>query len=368
MTIIVDVEKRLDTFSIQASFESAGRLTALFGRSGAGKTTLVNLIAGLVRPDRGRVVIDGDTLVDTAAGIEVPAHRRRVGYVFQDARLFPHMSVRSNLLYGRRRAPRRDRTIDFDAIVGLLGIAHLVARRPADLSGGERQRVALGRALLAGPRLLLMDEPLAALDEARKADLLPYVERLRDEMRLPIVYVSHSVEEVARLADTVVVMADGQVVASGEVNEVFGRADLSAVTGQYEASTVLTATVEGQEPAVGLTVLRHPAGLLYYPLIERPVGAEVRIRIRARDVALAVGDPGRLSIRNRLAATVVDIRSGPPPIVDVRLDAAGAPLVASITREAANDLGLAPGTSVTALIKSATFDRPALLDSALPRV
>ncbi len=223
MTLAVDVEKRLDAFTVAANFASAGRLTALFGRSGSGKTTIINLIAGLSRPDRGRIVVDDAVLFDDRAGIDVPAHRRRLGYVFQEGRLFPHLTVEANLLYGRKRTPERDRLGSLAGIVDLLGIGELLARRPASLSGGEKQRVAIGRALLASPRLLLMDEPLASLDDARKADILPYIERLRDEMKLPIVYVSHSVEEVARLADTVVVLSQGKVAATGPVGEIFAR-------------------------------------------------------------------------------------------------------------------------------------------------
>ena len=241
MTIAVDVTRRAGAFTLAADFTSEGRVTALFGRSGAGKTTLVNLVAGLIRPDAGRIAIDGETLVDTERGIDLPAHRRRIGYVFQESRLFPHLSVRSNLLYGRRLTPRAHRWGSLAATVDLLGIGHLLSRRPAGLSGGERQRVALGRALLASPRLLLLDEPLAALDEARKADLLPYIERLRDEMRLPILYVSHSIDEVARIADTMVVLADGKAVASGTVADILARTDLRPFTGQAEASAVITA-------------------------------------------------------------------------------------------------------------------------------
>ena len=193
MTVLVDISHRLGDFAVDASFESAGRLTALFGPSGSGKTTLINLIAGLIRPDRGRIAVDGRRLVDTDAGLFVPKHRRRIGMVFQDARLFPHMSVAGNLRYGRWFTPGAERYADFDAVVELLGIGHLLDRRPAKLSGGEKQRVAIGRALLASPKLLLMDEPLASLDEARKAEILPYIERLRDETKIPIVYVSHSV-------------------------------------------------------------------------------------------------------------------------------------------------------------------------------
>jgi molybdate transport system ATP-binding protein len=356
MTIDVDVIRSAGAFTLSVRFASAGRVTALFGRSGAGKTTLVNLIAGLARPDRGRIIVDGETLVDTERGIRVPAHRRRIGYVFQEGRLFPHMSVRSNLLYGRRLLSRGSRWGSLEATVDLLGIGHLLSRRPSALSGGEKQRVALGRALLASPRLLLLDEPLAALDEARKADLLPYIERLRDEMRLPIVYVSHSLEEVARIADTMVVLADGKAVAAGPIEDILARRDLRPYTGQAEASTVLTAVVAASDHT-DVTVLDHPAGRLSVPGHRFAPGRTVRLRIRARDVAIAVGEPGRLSIRNRLAATVTAIDPGPAPMVAVTLDAAGTTLVASITRDAVEALGLAPGIAVTALVKTASFDR-----------
>jgi molybdate transport system ATP-binding protein len=358
MTLAVDVERRVGAFSLAVRFASEGRVTALFGRSGAGKTTLVNLIAGLARADRGRIEVDGDTLLDTDRRIDVPAHRRRVGYVFQDARLFPHMSVRSNLLYGRRLAPRRSRWGSLEATVDLLGIGHLLDRRPSGLSGGEKQRVALGRALLASPRLLLLDEPLAALDEARKADLLPYIERLRDEMRLPMVYVSHAIEEVARMADTMVVLGDGRAVATGPVDDILARSDLRPFTGQAEASAVLTATVAASDGEV--TVLDHPAGRLSVPGHRFPPGSTVRLRIRARDVAIAVGEPGRLSIRNRLAAQVTAVTAVEAPMVEVTLDAAGSVLVASITRDAADALDLRPGVPVTALVKTASFDRMSL--------
>jgi molybdate transport system ATP-binding protein len=357
MTLAVDVEKHVGKFSLTARFASTGRVTALFGRSGAGKTTLVNLIAGLIRPDRGVIAADGDVLVDTDAGTWIPAHRRRVGYVFQEGRLFPHLSVKGNLLYGRRLTARTRRWGSVETIVDLLGIGHLLDRRPGGLSGGEKQRVAIGRALLASPRLLLMDEPLASLDEARKADLLPYIERLRDSMRLPIVYVSHAIDEVARIADTLVLVDAGTVVATGPVNDILARADLRPLTGQQEASVVLTLRVAGPGADPDITVLEHPAGRLSVPRLHQPAGTEVRLRVRARDVALAVGALGNLSIRNRLAATVTAIAGGAPPMVEVSLDAAGMPLIAEITRGAARSLDIRPGQAVTALIKSAAFDR-----------
>jgi molybdate transport system ATP-binding protein len=244
VSLELDVSHRLGGFSLEARFCAGPGLTALFGPSGSGKTALVNLIAGLSRPKRGRIVADGEVLVDTATGRFVPRHRRRIGYVFQEARLFPHLSVRGNLLYGRWFAPKGASRESLDRVVDLLGIGHLLARRPRRLSGGETQRVAIGRALLAAPRLLLLDEPLAALDAARKEEILPYIERLRDESRIPIVYVSHAVSEVARLANTVVLLRDGRVEAAGPVAEILGRPDLALVLGEDEAGAV----IEGSPP------------------------------------------------------------------------------------------------------------------------
>lgn len=357
MTLSVDVAKNLGGFALTAAFASAGGVTALFGRSGAGKTSLVNLVAGLAQPDRGVIRLDDTVLLDTQRRIDVPAYRRRVGYVFQEGRLFPHLSVKHNLTYGYQLARRHERWGAFDTVVDLLGIAPLLDRRPAALSGGEKQRVAIGRALLASPRLLLMDEPLASLDAARKEEILPYIERLRDEMKLPMVYVSHAVEEVARLADTLVLMTDGKVVASGSVNDVFARLDLRPLTGQFEASVVLSARIVASDPTSGTTVLDHPAGRLSVGPLPQAVGTVARLRVRARDVALAVGDPGNLSIRNRLTATVAEIAPTSGAVVEVRLDVGGDPLIARITREAARALDLSVGQPVTALIKSTAFDR-----------
>ena len=212
MSLDVDVDHRQGSFHLTARFAAQPGLTALLGRSGSGKSTLVNIVGGLIRPQRGKVSVDGQILVDSERGVFVPAHRRRLGYVFQDSRLFPHLSVRRNLLYGRWFSRGADGAAsDFDAVVRLLDIDRLLERRPDSLSGGEKQRVAIARALLARPRLLLMDEPLASLDEARRAEILPYIERLRDEAGVPILYVSHSVAEVARLATTVVILTEGEI-------------------------------------------------------------------------------------------------------------------------------------------------------------
>ena len=273
--LTVEVEKSLGGFRIEARFEAdSSGITVLFGRSGCGKTSIVNMIAGLSRPDRGRIAIDGRPLFDGSAGVDLAPERRRVGYVFQDARLFPHLSVRANLTYGRRFAPHGAGFIAFDQAVGLLGLEGLLGRRPARLSGGERQRVAIGRALLAAPRLLLMDEPLGALDAARRAEILPYIERLRDRLGLPIVYVSHATEEVVRLADTLVLMSDGQVAAAGPVEEIMSRLDLRPLTGRYEAGSVVEATVAAHDPQFGLTSLDFGGG--------RAPGSASRRAARAR--------------------------------------------------------------------------------------
>jgi molybdate transport system ATP-binding protein len=353
MTFSIAVRKQFGQFKLDITLETGPGVTALFGRSGSGKTSLVNLIAGLIRPDHGQIVLDGRTLVDTERSVFVAAGKRRIGYVFQEGRLFPHLSVRSNLLYGRWLTPHGRRWGSLDEVVDLLGIEALLARMPRDLSGGEKQRVAIGRALLASPDCLLMDEPLAALDRERKAEILPYIERLRDTKRLPIVYVSHSVEEVARLADAVALIEDGRVMALGPVGEVFAQLD---AVGDWEAGAVLEAVVQAQDPDSGVTRLVHPAGSLVVPHIEAPVGKLLRIRIRARDVTLAVGEPGRLSVRNRLKAEIVSISEGRSHDVGIRLNVGGEPMLARVTRDAVRDLELVPGLAVTALVKAVALD------------
>src|SRR5881394_1320164 len=319
----VAVEHRLGDFLLDAAFESGAGLTALFGRSGSGKTSLVNAIAGLIRPERGRILVDGAVLTDTARRVFVPARQRKIGYVFQEGRLFPHLTVRQNLLYGRWFASRRGQAGEVEHVIDLLGIAELLARRPANLSGGEKQRVAIGRALLAQPRLLVMDEPLASLDEARKTEILPYIERLRDDTRIPIVYVSRQVAEVARLATTLVVLSEGRVAAVGPTAAIMGRIDLFPLTGRAEAGAILATRVAGHDPAFGLTVLQAAAGELRVPHLDLLVGAALRVRIRARDVMIALHPPEGLSALNVLPGTVAEIRRADGPIVAMRLDCAG---------------------------------------------
>lgn len=357
MTIEVDLHLRRGDFRLDAAFSAGAGLTALFGRSGSGKSTIVDLIAGLARPDRGRIAIDGEILLDMAKGIDVPTHRRRIGYVFQEARLLPHLSVAQNLGFGRwfarRRLGQEISDAEFGDIVALLGIDGLLGRRPSGLSGGERQRVAIGRALLSRPRLLLMDEPLSALDEARKREILPYVERLRDEAGLPIVYVSHSVAEVARLASTVVMMEAGRVVASGSAEAVLRRHELMPDAG--DSGSLLSMLVEGHDEAAGLTRLTGTAGALFVPLLPFAPGRRVRLRVPARDVIVALEKPIGLSARNLLAGRIAAVTEGGGATM-AEIDCNGVRIAAHLTRASARDLRLEPGLPVFAIVKSIAFD------------
>jgi molybdate transport system ATP-binding protein len=361
----------LGAFNLDAAFESDAGVLALFGRSGAGKSVTIALIAGLLRPDRGRIMVDGRVLVDTENNIFVPKHARRIGVVYQDARLFPHLTVRQNLMFGRwfagtadRPPPDRSRVdqsppdrIGFGAMVETLGIGHLLARRPGRLSGGERQRVAIGRALLSSPRLLLMDEPLAALDDDRKREVLSLIERLRDEFKVPIVYVSHAVEEVARLASRVVVLSDGRIVAAGPVDEVFGPSEVHAGESRFARSSVLTGRVAGMHAGYGLTEIEHPGGTIWLAGPAGPLGREVHIVIRATDVTLATAPPHNLSVRTVLAGTVAAIEVDDGPLAAVNVDLKGhGHLVAMATRMAVDELALKSGDPVFALIKTVALD------------
>src|SRR5580658_4540222 len=281
----IDVAKQRGAFASRVSFTSATPgITALFGRSGAGKTTTVHMIAGLLRPDQGHIRIDGTVLFDSAQGIDVPAEERGIGYVFQDARLFPHLTVRDNLRYGARRAQGRAQSLKFEDVVELLGLASLLARRPAGLSGGERQRVAIGRALLAQPRLLLLDEPLAAIDVARRGELLPYLENLRDQFSLPMVFVSHQFEEVLRLAGSVVVLEQGTVVGHGDVISMSQSPALRAIVGAESLGAVVEGIPEDIDTDSGLTQIRVGNGRLLVEPGELRRHQRVRVQLLARDL------------------------------------------------------------------------------------
>lgn len=353
----VDIRKKLGTFEIDARFGTNTGVTALFGQSGSGKTTIINMIAGLVTPDEGRIELDGLVLFDSAHGINVPVGKRRLGNVFQESRLFPHLTVRQNLTFAQW-AGRRHSIRPLDEVVDLLGIAPLLDRRPGRLSGGERQRVAIGRAVLADPRVLLMDEPLASLDQSRKSEILPYLDRLRREAGIPIVYVSHALEEVARLAETLVIVSDGKVMASGPLGEIMTRLDLGPATGRHEAGGILECVVGGFDAQWGLNQLDVEGRRLEVPAFKAEIGDRVRLRIRARDVAIALERPTGLSIRNALAVEIVEITEEPGAYAEVLCALGGQRLRARLTRASVVELGLVPGLEVQALVKSIAVDRP----------
>lgn len=357
MKIEADVRLRRGAFSLAAQFESEAGLTVLFGRSGSGKTTLLNAIAGLVRPDAGRIVVDGEVFYDSQAGVSVPVQKRRIGYVFQEGRLLPHLDVRRNLGYGRFFTPAADRYVDFERVVALLDLGALLARRPHHLSGGEKQRVAIGRALLASPRVLLLDEPLASLDAARKGEILHYVERLRDEVKIPIVYVSHSIEEVTRLADTLVLISDGRVTGVGSVPALAARLDLRTQLGRFEGGAVIDARVTAQDLGSGLARLAFDGGELLTTDLDALVGESVRVRIRARDVSVALEKPRAISVLNCLPGVIAELGEDGGSSVDVRIAVGPTSIIARITRHSVLQLGLAPGVPVHALVKAVSLDR-----------
>ena len=358
MSLLVDVQHQQGSFRLEVAFESGGRLTAIFGASGSGKTTLVNVIAGLVKPQHARIVIDGNVLTDTDRGVAIPPHRRRIGYVFQDARLFPHLTVAGNLGFGEWFTPKQERYAARGQILDLLGIGHLLTRKPRDLSGGEKQRVAIGRALLASPRLLLMDEPLASLDQKRKDEIMPYLERLRDEIRIPIVYVSHSVAEVMRLASDIAVLSEGRLSAFGPAGEIAQRLDLIPAEEREEGGAIIDMAVAAHDHSFGMTKLSSPAGDIHVPGILGAAGTPARLRIRARDVMLATEEPRNISALNILRGTVSMIAEAGPSAVNVTLDCGGSPVVARITRQSAAALGLRPGLPAFAVVKAVSVSGP----------
>jgi molybdate transport system ATP-binding protein len=355
--IHVDIEQQLGRFHLAAKFSADAPVVGLFGPSGAGKSTVINAIAGIAKPGCGCIRVNGLTLFEAAKGIDVPPDKRRIGYVFQDALLFPHLDVESNLLYGLRLRSTMERFIEPPRVIDLLGLNALLRRATRTLSGGEKQRVAIGRALLAQPRILLMDEPLAALDVPRKTEVLDYIERLRDELGLPIVYVSHSVPEITRLADTVVVMAEGKCVAVGDVESVMGQLDFETATGWYEGGSLVETLIAAHDDEYRLTTLSFDGGELLVPLLDAAVGERVRARIRARDVSLALERPTKLSILNVLPGRVTSIANERDPISDVQVSVGKAKLTARITRRSIEQLDIRTGQEIYVLVKAVSFDQ-----------
>ena len=356
--IDVDIEQQLGAFHLAVRFSAEAPIVGLFGRSGAGKSSVINAIAG---NHAGR---SAATFASTTCTCSMPTEAS-ISRLTDDGSatcsrtrcLFPHMDVESNLLYGRRLRPSHDRFIEEARVVELLGLGALLHRKPRTLSGGEKQRVAIGRALLAQPRILLMDEPLASLDIPRKTEILDYVERLRDELNIPIVYVSHSVAEISRLADTVVVLSDGKCLAVGDVDDVMGRLDLRPATGRYEAGSLIETEVAAHDPRDQLTTLAFDGGELIVPHLDAAVGERVRARIRARDVSLATQRPAGISILNVLSGRVTVMGAEEGSVVDVQLAVGAATLSARITRRSLQQLGIHVGQDVYALVKAVSFDQ-----------
>jgi len=350
ITIRFDVARA--GFAMQVALDLPGRgVTALFGHSGSGKTTILRAVAGLERHANGFLEVNGEVWQDDARGIYVPTHQRALGYVFQEASLFTHLSVRGNLDFVLKRSNNKGTAL-FDHVLALLGIGHLLDRRTTDLSGGERQRVAIARALLTQPKILLMDEPLAALDGKRKEEVLPYLERIHAELDIPMLYVSHSAEEVARLADHVVLLDEGKVVASGPAADTLARIDLSMGL-EVDAGVLVEGTVNGVDSAYELLQLDAAGGTLYVAHAALALGTRLRLRILARDVSLALARPPDSSVLNQLQATVVATwPASTPAHVIVKLDAGGTAMLARITRRSYDQLGLDIGKPVWAQVKA----------------
>jgi molybdate transport system ATP-binding protein len=356
-----EAQLRRGDFELELRFDTDCGALALFGPSGSGKSTVLGLIAGLVQADSGRIELDDEVLFDSRNGTDVSPHRRRIGVVFQDALLFPHMTVRQNLLYGRWFAPRQSASVRLEPVAELLGIGHLLGRRPAGLSGGERQRVAIGRALLSAPRLLLFDEPLASLDYERRMEILPYIVRLHEELGIPFVYVSHAVDEVARLADEVMVLERGRMKASGAPGDVLAPAWAVGGEGRLAAVSVVEAVVREHDLRYGLTVLDHPAGTISVAGRVGEPGRVHRVIMRALDVGLAVQRPRDVSFRTVLLGRITELERDDSPLARVEIALRGSGrLVALVTRRSVDELALDVGDDIFAMVKAVALDDRAL--------
>ena len=348
----VDITRKQGDFLVNTNFSGAeSGVTALYGPSGAGKTSVINMVAGLITPDRGHISVKDLCLFDSKKNINLPAAQRRIGYVFQDGRLFPHLSVQGNLLYGLRLTPESRRFVSLDSVVDLLGIGHLMDRRPSKLSGGEKQRAAIGRALLTSPAMLLMDEPLASLDPQRKSEVLPFIMRLSREYKIPILYVSHLIDEILNLADHLVMMDMGGVVASGDPEDLLSRPDLQDHITKDEHGVVISAAVDEPMDRTGLTRLRFGDQFLIVPPVAVPKGTTLRVRIAARHVGLAIKRPEGTSFQNIFEGRVKKIIDKDGPFVDIHVDI-GHLLLARLSRQSCINLNIKKGQQVFAMIKT----------------
>ncbi len=356
----VNITKAFGSFRLETQFEvEEGSITAIFGKSGAGKTSTINAIAGLTRPDVGVIQIGNTTLFDQNLRINLPIYKRQIGYVFQDDRLFPHMTVRNNLIYGTPKNRDVANSLNLTDITGLLELAPLLERRPRTLSGGEKQRVAIGRALLSNPKLLLMDEPLASIDVQHRFEILPFIQRVREKTGITIIYVTHALEEVIFIADQIILLSEGQVTAQGTVEEIMSRLDLHPMTSRFDAGAVISATYSGYDREFDLGELSFDGGTLRIAGLNAEIGIHLRAHIRARDVSLMLDKPKDTSVLNVFKGELIEIRHEDGPQLDLLINI-GTPLIARITRKSLNDLNLDIGSKVYAMIKAVAIDRKTL--------
>ena len=356
----VNITKAFGSFRLETQFEvEEGSITAIFGKSGAGKTSTINAIAGLSRPDVGIIQIGNTTLFDQNSNINLPIYRRQIGYVFQEDRLFPHMTVRKNLIYGSPKTRDVANSLNLPDITGLLELAPLLERMPRTLSGGEKQRVAIGRALLSNPKLLLMDEPLASIDVQHRFEILPFIQRVREKTGITIIYVTHALEEVIFIADQIILLSEGQVTAQGTVEEIMSRLDLHPMTSRFDAGAVISATYSGYDREFDLGELSFDGGTLRIAGLNAEIGIHLRAHIRARDVSLMLDKPKDTSVLNVFKGELIEIRHEEGPQLDLLINI-GTPLIARITRKSLNDLNLDIGSKVYAMIKAVAIDRRTL--------
>ena len=356
----VNITKAFGSFRLETQFEvEEGSITAIFGKSGAGKTSTINAIAGLTRPDVGVIQIGNTTLFDQNLRINLPIYKRQIGYVFQDDRLFPHMTVRNNLIYGTPKNRDVANSLNLTDITGLLELAPLLERRPRSLSGGEKQRVAIGRALLSNPKLLLMDEPLASIDVQHRFEILPFIQRVREKTGITIIYVTHALEEVIFIADQIILLSEGQVTAQGTVEEIMSRLDLHPMTSRFDAGAVISAIYSGYDREFDLGELSFDGGTLRIAGLNAEIGIHLRAHIRARDVSLMLDKPKDTSVLNVFKGELIEIRHEDGPQLDLLINI-GTPLIARITRKSLNDLNLDIGSKVYAMIKAVAIDRKTL--------
>ena len=356
----VNITKAFGSFRLETQFEvEEGSITAIFGKSGAGKTSTINAIAGLTRPDVGVIQIGNTTLFDQNLRINLPIYKRQIGYVFQDDRLFPHMTVRNNLIYGTPKNRDVANSLNLTDITGLLELAPLLERMPRTLSGGEKQRVAIGRALLSNPKLLLMDEPLASIDVQHRFEILPFIQRVREKTGITIIYVTHALEEVIFIADQIILLSEGQVTAHGTVEKIMSRLDLHPMSSRFDAGAVISATYSGYDREFDLGELSFDGGTLRIAGLNAEIGIHLRAHIRARDVSLMLDKPKDTSVLNVFKGELIEIRHEEGPQLDLLINI-GTPLIARITRKSLNDLNLDIGSKVYAMIKAVAIDRRTL--------